>query len=280
MADEWLKKTTRPVKVAQIDTTAPNVARVWNYMAGGKDNFEADRKAARQLIAVAPILSEVVPATRAFHRRAIQFLVQAGIRQFLDVGAGMPTAGTTHDVAQVIAAGARVVYVDDDPVVLAHARALLPSSMEGVTSYIDADVREPDKIIAEASATLDFHEPMAVILDILTFITGPGDAGKIVRTLRDAVAPGSYLVVMHPASDLDPSMQAAARQWNRLAASPGTLRSRAEVTALAEGMQLVEPGVVEVTQWRPDEPSAPAPESDERAAGTREVPLYGFVARK
>jgi hypothetical protein len=269
MADEWLKRTTRPVKVIQIDASAPNVARVWNYLVGGRDNFEADRRAARQLIAVAPVMAEVGPATRAFHRRVVRYLSAAGVRQFLDVGTGMPTAGNTHDLAQGVAPDSRIVYVDNDAIVLSHARALLTSSTEGATSYIDADAREPGKIVEEARETLDFHQPVAVILiDILNFITGD-TADEIVRTLMDAVAAGSYLVVMQPASDLDPSLQAAAMRWNQIAPTPVALRTLAEVTTWTQGLDLVEPGVVQVTQWRPD---------DGESGGV--MPLYGFVARK
>jgi hypothetical protein len=275
VADEWLKQTTRPVKVAQVDTTAPNVARVWNYLVGGRDHFEADRKAARQLIAVSPVMADVGPAARAFHRRMVRFLTEAGIRQFLDVGTGMPAAGSTHDIAQELAADSRIVYVDNDPVVLAHARALLTSSLEGTTSYIDADAREPGRIIEEASTTLDFSRPLAVILsDILNFITSTEMVGEIVRTLRDAIAPGGYLAVMHPASDLDPTMVAAAEHWNQIAPTPITVRSRAEVAAWADGLELLDPGVVQVPRWRPDEGQASEP------GPAPVVPLYGFVAMK
>jgi SAM-dependent methyltransferase len=247
------------------------VARVWNYLVGGRDNFEADRKAARQLISAAPVMSEVGPATRAFHQRAVRFAAQAGIRQFLDIGTGMPTAGNTHDIAQAIAPECRIVYVDNDPVVLAHARALLTSAREGATSYIDADARDVDAIVTAAAPTLDFSQPVAVILiDILNFI--PGDeAGDVVRALRDVVAPGSHLAVTQPANDLDPLLEDAARRWNQISTTPVTLRSRAEVTHWADGLEIIEPGVVQVTQWRPEAQNAPA---------ATVMPLYAFVARK
>ena len=271
MADEWLKKTTRPVKVSQIDTTAPNVARVWNYLVGGRDNFEADRRAARQLIVLSPVIGQVGPAARAFHRRVIRFLtLEAGIRQFLDIGTGMPTAGNTHEIAQEAARQSRIVYVDNDPLVLAHGRALLTSTVEGVASYVEADAADPAAILEEARATLDFGQPVAVVLlDVLNFIEDGARVGEILRTLRAAMAPGSYLAVMHPASDLDASLAAAARRWNQMAATPVVLRSRAEVAGWAEGLDLVEPGVVPVTWWRPEDTGPPAT-----------VPLYGFVARK
>lgn len=270
MADEWLKGTTRPVKVTQIDATVPNVARVWNYLVGGRDNFEADRKAARQLISVAPAMAEVAPASRAFHGRAVRFLTEAGIRQFLDVGTGLPTAGNTHDVAQAAAPESRIVYVDNDPIVLSHARALLTSSDEGATSYIDADAHDPGAIISQARATLDFSQPVAVIMiDVLNFIQGADTVAGIIGTLVDALLPGSYLVVMQPASDLDPSLATAAVRWNQIAPTPVVLRERAEVVSWVKELELVEPGVVQVNQWRPDEDTSP-----------QGLPLYGFVARK
>jgi hypothetical protein len=269
VTDEWLKGTTRPVRVTQINATTPNVARVWNYLVGGRDNFDADRKAAHQLITVSPVMAEVAPATRAFHRRAVRFLAEAGIRQFLDIGTGMPTAGNTHDVAQAVAPESRIVYVDNDQLVLSHARALLTSSPQGATSYIDADARDPQAIISQAQATLDFSLPVAVILiDILNFIPGADAAAGIIRTLLGALIPGSYLVVMQPASDLDPSLETAAVRWNQIAPTPVVLRGRAEVASWTDGLELIEPGVVQVDDWRPDEEASP-----------RGMPLYGFVAR-
>jgi len=269
VADEWLKETTRPFRVTQVDASAPNVARVWNFLVGGRDNFEADRKAARQLISVSPVMAEVAPATRAFHGRAVRFLAEAGIRQFLDIGTGMPTAGNTHDVAQAVAPESRIVYVDNDQIVLSHARALLTSSEQGATSYIDADARDPQTIISQAQATLDFAQPVAVILiDILNFIQGADTAARIIQTLLAALIPGSYLVVMQPASDLDPSLATAAVRWNQIAPTPVVLRERAEVVSWADGLDLIEPGVVQVEQWRPDEDTP-----------SRSTPLYGFVAR-
>jgi hypothetical protein len=275
MAEEWLKRTTRPVKMAQVDTTAPNVARVWNYLIGGRDNFEVDRRTARQLIAASPVMAQVGPVTRAFHGRVVRFLAEAGIRQFLDIGTGLPTAGNTHDIAQDVAPQSRIVYVDNDPIVLTHARALLTSHPEGATSFIEADAREPQAIIEEAGLTLDLGQPAAVILiGILNFITGTEMVAEIVRTLRDAMATGSYFAVMQPASDLDPTLVEAALRWNQMAPTQITLRSRAEVAAWADGLELLEPGVVQVPSWRPDKEQPPGAEPP------RVMPLYGFVARK
>jgi S-adenosyl methyltransferase len=242
-------------------------------MVGGKDNFEADRAAARALMEVAPVIRAAAPASRAFLGRAVRYLVgQAGIRQFLDIGTGLPTAGNTHEVAQAVAPECRVVYVDNDPVVLSHARALLTSSPQGVTSYIDADARDPGTILAEAGAVLDFGTPLAIMMvDLLDFIEDDTAAAAAVSALIDAVPPGSYLAIMHPASDLDPALAEAERLWNQLAAQRVRLRSREAVAGFLAGLELVEPGLVTVPQWRPD-PGQPAPEEA--------IPLYAAVARK
>ena len=242
-------------------------------MVGGKDNFEADREAARQLIAAAPVIRIAAPASRAFLRRAVRYLAgQAGIRQFLDIGTGLPTAGNTHEVAQSVAPRCRVVYVDNDPVVLTHARALLTSAPEGATSYIDADARDVDTIIGQAGATLDFRDPIAIMMvDLLNFIEDDAAVRSTIEALIAAVPSGSYLAVMHPASDLDPALVEAERRWNELAAQRVRLRSREAVTGWLAGLEPVEPGLVTVPEWRPD-PGEPKP-------GTI-IPLYAVVARK
>ncbi len=257
----------------RIDTSLANVARAWNYMVGGKDNFEADRAAARQLIAAAPVISVAAPASRAFLRRAVRYLAgPAGIRLFLDIGTGLPTAGNTHEVAQAVTPDCLVAYVDNDPVVLTHARALLTSAPEGVTSYIDADARDPGAILAQAGSVLDFGQPVAVIMvDLLNFIEDDQVAGAAVATLVRAVPSGSFLAIMHPASDLDPALLEAERRWNQLAAQRVRLRSREQVAGYLAGLELVEPGLVTVPEWRP-EPGEP---------GTGQmIPLYAAVARK
>jgi S-adenosyl methyltransferase len=257
----------------RIDVSLANTARAWNYMVGGKDNFEADRAAARQLIAAAPVISVAAPASRAFLGRVVRHLVgTAGITQFLDVGTGLPTAGNTHEVAQAVEPRCRVVYVDNDPVVLVHARALLTSSAAGATSYIDADARDPETIIAQASQTLDFGERIAVIMvDLLNFIEDDDAVAAMVSALMAAVPPGSYLAIMHPASDLDPDLLEAERRWNKLAAQRVKLRSRQDLAGLLAGLELVEPGLVTVPEWRP-QAGEPAPD--------QLIPLYGVVARK
>ncbi len=262
-----------PASAPRIDTSLANIARAWNYMVGGKDNFEIDRQAARQLMEVAPVIRVAAPASRAFLRRTVRYLAgDAGIRQFLDIGTGLPTAGNTHEVAQSVAPECRVVYVDNDPVVLVHARALLTSDPGGVTSYIDADARDPGRIIAEAGMTLDFREPVAIMMvDLLNFIEDDEMVGSILSALTAAVTAGSYLAIMHPASDLDPALLEAERRWNQLASQRVRLRSRDDVTCLLAGLDLVEPGLVTVPEWRP-EPGETVP--------AQLIPLYGVVARK
>ena len=273
MTDEARLTPVLQASAPRIDPSRANVARAWNYMVGGKDNFEVDREAARQLMEVAPVIRAAAPASRAFLGRAVRYLAgESGIRQFLDVGTGLPTAGNTHEVAQSVAPECRVVYVDNDPVVLTHARALLTSLPEGVTSYIDADAREPGTIISQAGMTLNFGLPVAVMMvDLLNFIDDDEVADSTVSALIEAVPPGSYLAIMHPASDLDPALLEAERRWNQLAAQRVKLRSRQEVTGFLAGLELVEPGLVTVPEWRPEQ-GAPAP--------AELIPLYGAVARK
>jgi hypothetical protein len=271
VTDDWLRATTRQVKLAQIDTTVPNVARVWNYLVGGRDNFDADRRAARQLVTVAPVMGDVAHASRAFLRRVVRYLAgEAGIRQFLDIGTGIPTAGNTHEIAQQVAPECRIVYVDHDPMVLVHARALLRSSPEGVTSYIDADARDPGKIIAGAQDTLDFSEPVAIVMiDVLNFIEGTREVGAIIRTLLDAVPSGSYLALMQPAVDED--LLIAQRRWNQISPVRVWLRDRDEVASWLTGLDLAAPGIVDVDKWRPADGDPEYPDG---------MPLYGAVARK
>jgi hypothetical protein len=273
VTDGWLKGAAHAVSMPRIDITVANTARAWNYMVGGKDNFEADREAVRQLIAAAPVIGIAAPASRAFLFRAVRYLAdEVGIRQFLDIGTGIPTAGNTHEVAQSVAPECRIVYVDNDPVVLTHARALLRSCPEGVTSYVDADARDPGKILTEARATLDFREPIAIMMvDLLNFIGDDATVSSTLSALIAAVPSGSYLTIMHPASDLDPALLEAERRWNLLASQRVKLRSREQVSGFLTGLELVEPGLVTVPEWRPDA-GDPVP--------TEMIPLYGVVARK
>jgi hypothetical protein len=268
VTEEWLKATSRLVKPAQVDSSLPNVARVWNFLVGGRDNFEADRRAARQLLAVAPVIAQVALASRAFLGRTVTYLAaEAGIRQFLDIGTGIPAAGNTHEVAQAVDPSCRVVYVDNDPVVLTHARAKLRSAAEGATSYIDADARDTKAIMDGAGATLDLAQPVGVIMiDILNFLE---DAGDVLERTVAAVPGGSYLAVMQPVRD--ERLASAARRWNQLAAIPVFLRDPAQVGRWLAGLELIEPGIVEVQDWR-------AGPGDPECRGG--VPLLGAVARK
>jgi S-adenosyl methyltransferase len=268
VSEDWFKAVSRPLPPAQVDSSVPNVARVWNYLVGGRDNFEADRQAARQLLAVAPAMELVALASRAFLRRTVTYLAaEAGIRQFLDIGPGIPAAGNTHEVAQAVDPSCRVVYVDNDPVVLSHARAGLRSAPEGATSYIDADARDTAAIVAGAAAILDFTRPVGVVLiDILNFLE---DAADVVSRTVAAVPAGSYLAVMQPVGD--ERLSQAAQRWNASGAIPVYLRSPEQVARWFAPLELVEPGVVEVHQWRPE------PGDQEYPDG---LPLLGAVARK
>jgi hypothetical protein len=268
VTEEWLKAASRPIRAPRVDPSRPNVARVWNYLVGGRDNFEADRQAARQLVAAAPVMEQVAPASRAFLGRAVTYLAaEAGIRQFLDIGTGMPTAGNTHEVAQAVDPSCRIVYVDNDPVVLSHARAGLRSADEGATGYLDADARDTRAVIAGAGATLDLARPVGVIMiDILNFLE---DAADVVARLAAAVPAGSYLAVMQPSSD--ERLTVAARRWNQLAAIPVFLRDHDQVARWFAGLELVDPGIIEVHKWRPDPGDQDFPEG---------MPLLGAVARK
>jgi trans-aconitate methyltransferase len=241
------------VDMLKIDGSVPHSARVWNYLVGGKDWFESDRQAAEQICAALPVLGDVARYGREFLVRAMRYLAgEAGLRQFLDIGTGVPTANNTHEVAQSIAPDSRIVYVDNDPIVLAHARSLLTSTTEGATDYIDADVHDPDTILREAARTLDFSQPVGLMLiGIMNFVVDDDKARAIVARLRDAVVPGSYLTIQHPASE-DAGMVECIRRWNQVGKDPLTHRTKAAVSAYFEGMELIEPGVVTLNEWRPD----------------------------
>jgi SAM-dependent methyltransferase len=241
-----------------FDTTVPHPSRMYDYLLGGKDNFAADREAAEQLVAISPATRKAVRENRAFLGRAVRYLAgEAGVRQFLDIGTGIPAADNTHEVAQRIAAGSRTVYVDNDPIVLAHARALLTSAHAGTVSYVDSDLRDLDTILEAARKRLDFGAPVAIMLVmILHLIPDSDDPWRIVRRLVDAVAPGSYLVVSHPARDVQADTVAAiTKHVNQLMpATPMTLRRRAEVGRFFGGLDVLPPGLVSQNRWRPDRP--------------------------
>jgi hypothetical protein len=239
----------------KFDTGTPHTARVWNYWLGGKDNYAADRAAGDEVITFVPDIVNSARANRAFLGRAVRFLVgEAGIRQFLDVGTGIPTANNTHEVAQAVAPECRIVYVDNDPVVLVHARALLTSTPEGATDYIEADARDPDAILRAAARTLDFDQPVAVMmLGILNHIIDDGEAHAVVNRLLDAVPAGSYLVIGHPTEEVHgEKMAESMRLWNERGGTPIRSRNRKELAQFFEGMELLEPGVVSCSRWRPE----------------------------
>lgn len=254
-----------------IDVSVAHQARVYNYLLGGKDHFAADREVGEKILQVNPDVVTGTRANRAFLGRAVRFLAtEAGIRQFLDIGTGIPSANNTHEVAQGVAPESRVVYVDNDPIVLAHARALLTSAPGGRTAYLDADANDPDTILARAAVTLDFSQPVAIML--LAIVQVLDDPYGLTSRLLSAVPAGSFLVISVPASDIQPEAQAATIRLTRDASGVTvTFRDHAEVTRFFDGLELLEPGVVPVNYWRPG-PGGPDP------AG--EVPAYAAVGRK
>jgi len=271
--DGWLTAPLPAGEPAEIDTSVAHPARVYDYWLGGKDNFAADREAGDPVLAATPGLRERVQANRAFLVRTVRYLTaEAGIRQFLDIGTGIPAANNTHEVAQQAAPDSRVVYVDNDPIVLTHARALLAGGREGSIQYIDGDVRDVASIIAAAAKTLDFTQPTALmLLGVLHLIQDVEGPYEIVATLMDALPSGSYLVISHPASDIHPGQAEAQRRYNERVSTPQTLRTRAEVARFFEGLDLVPPGLVYVHTWRP------GPDDIVPPGG---VSAYGGVARK
>jgi len=256
-----------------FDTSVPHIARVYDYWLGGKDNFPADRAMGERTIAAYPNLVHSVRANRAFLARTVRYLAaEAGIRQFLDIGTGIPTADNTHEVAQRVAPQCRIVYVDHDPVVLAHAKQLLTSTPQGASAYLDGDLRDPAAILAAAADTLDFGQPVAVMLiAVLHFIGDDAEASAIVNRLMGACVPGSFVTISHVASDIDAEQIAEmVRRLNETTAEKTTTRDRAGVTRLFGGLELVEPGVIRAAEWRPD--------TDAEAASP--AALWGGVARK
>ena len=274
--DDWRRAATAEQMrsiVRTIDPSVAHIARIQDYWLGGKDHFEADRLAGDEAIAQLPDMVASVRNTRAFLGRTVRFLAQEqGIRQFLDVGTGIPTASNTHEVAQRAAPASRIVYVDNDPMVLAHARALLTSSAEGRCAYIDADIRDPENILDTAAEVIDFTEPVGVVLmAVLQFVPDDDNPYELVRRLMAAVPAGSYLVISHPAADLQAAAMAGmATRLNQLMAQRVKPRTKAEVTAFFDGLDLVQPGVIRCPEWRPERP--------EDAAG--KSTMWGGVAEK
>jgi len=275
MSGDWSQGSSRTSGPApgDLDTSVPHIARVYDYWLGGKDNFAVDREAAEQVIAAYPGILRDVRAQRAFLSNAVSYLAGvAGIRQFLDIGTGIPTANNTHEVAQAVEPGCRVVYVDNDPMVLTHARALLVG-VTAPTAYVDADLRDTGKVLAEAAQLLDFSKPVAVMLiSVLHLIPDEDDPHAIVTRLMDAVPSGSWLALSHPARDVHTQqVTEAASRFNQLARAKATLRTRAEILRFFDGLELLEPGLVQVHQWRP---GLAAPGHRQEAAG------YCGLARK
>ncbi|MBO4160735.1 MULTISPECIES: SAM-dependent methyltransferase [Micromonospora] len=277
--------TDAPTGAAQhpsdrIDTSVAHPARRYNYWLGGKDNFQADRDSGDAMAAAFPTIRTAALENRRFLQRAVAHLArEAGIRQFLDIGTGIPTANNTHEVAQSVAPQSRVVYVDNDPIVLAHARALLTSSPEGATAYIDADLREPEKILhhPELRRTLDLGQPVALMLvAILHFVGEAEDPYAVVRRLLAELPPGSYLAASHATYDhLPPDVAEAARETTRAGNPPGgiNLRSRDDFARFFDGLEVVEPGFVSVARWRAEAEPQPRPTVDE-------VSMYCALGRK
>jgi len=240
-----------------VDIKRANVARVYDYLLGGSHNFLADQDLGRAIAAVEPNARAGARANRDFLGRAVRLLADAGIRQFLDIGSGIPTQGNVHEVAQLADPAARVVYADIDPVAIAHSRAILAGNQNA--TIIDADLREPEKILAEHAAgrLIDFTQPTGLLLvAVLHFISDAEDPWEIVATLRDALAPGSYLVLCHATNESKPTVaQAAEKVYNRSVATQAHTRSRANIQRFFDGFDLVDPGLVYIPQWRPESAS-------------------------
>ena len=263
---------------SRFDPEVPHPARVYNFWLGGKDHFPADRKAAREVMRARPQVVEGARANRAFLARVVRYLAaEAGVRQFLDIGTGLPAPDSTHEVAQSVARDCRIVYADNDPLVLAHARALLTGTREGACGYVDADVRDTGTILAQATQTLDFTKPVAVLLlAILPLIPAADSPAAIVARLAQGLAPASYVAISHLTADFAPdAVTAAADAYNALAPIPVTARSHTEVTALFGTLPLVAPGVVPIAEWRPNGASQLAQPAD-LYAGLARTPARGM----
>lgn len=257
-----------------IDTTVSHSARIWDYWLKGKDNYAVDREVGDRIEEMLPDIVRQAREDRLFLGRVVRYLAgEAGIRQFLDIGTGLPTADNTHQVAQRVAPESKVVYVDNDPLVLAHARALLTSTPEGTTDYIHADMHDPGNILAGASRTLDFGQPVAItMLGVLWHVMDNNEAYAIVGHLMEVMPSGSYLALNHPTLEVTGEKMATAIQyWNQYGKPPGTYRTPDELARFFDGMELVEPGVVSITRWRPEATASGEPE---------EIDQFGGVGRK
>jgi O-methyltransferase involved in polyketide biosynthesis len=258
----------------EIDTTVSHSARIWDYWLGGKENYPVDREVGDRIAATFPDIVEHARMDRAFLGRAVRYFAgEAGIRQFLDIGTGLPTVDNTHEVAQRVAPESRIVYVDNDPLVLVHARALLTSAPEGATDFVDIDLHDPAGVIEAAQRTLDFSRPIAItMLGVLWHIVDDDEAQAIIDQYIDAVPPGSYLAVAHPTIEVTGERMAEAiRYWNEFGKPPGIHRSPRQIAAFFSRLELVEPGVVSCTRWRPEATPFGEPE---------EMDLFCAVGRK
>jgi SAM-dependent methyltransferase len=238
----------------EIDTSVAHPARVYDFWLGGKDNFAADREAGQAVVDANPGILPAVRSNRAFLVRVVQYLVgEVGLRQILDIGTGLPSANNVHEVAQSVAPDTKVVYVDNDPIVLVHAHALLTGE-PGTIDYLDADLRDPEGILASAAQTLDFDQPIALILLMtLQFVHGDDDPYAVVKTLVDALPSGSYLVISHPARDDETGIaNAATSRYNEKVSTAMVRRTPAEILRFFDGLELVEPGLVGLGEWRPE----------------------------
>jgi hypothetical protein len=257
----------------RLDTATAHSARIWNYWLGGKDNFAVDRAVGDEILGILPDVADLARASRGFLERSVTFLAESGVRQFLDIGTGLPTANNTHEVAQAIAPESRIVYVDNDPLVLVHARALLVGTPEGASSYVDADLREPGRILDEAALTLDLDQPVAVtLMGILHHVTDTAQAKAILDELMAAMPSGSYLALSHATNVIHgAASDDVVKQWNEVGGEPILLRSPEEIAGFCAGLDIVPPGVVSVARWRASEVDGALPP---------EVDEFGVVARK
>ncbi|MGC9539854.1 SAM-dependent methyltransferase [Streptomyces sp. UG1] len=256
----------------KIDSSVPHSARIWNYWLGGKDNYPVDEAAGDAFRELFPGITDLARGSRAFLGRAVRHLAgEAGIRQFLDIGTGLPTADNTHEIAQRVTSEARIVYVDNDPLVLAHARALLTSTPQGATDYLDADLHDPQTILREAAKTLDFSRPVALtLMQVSGHIADYDEARSIVRQLLEALPSGSYLA-FNDSVDTNEANAEATRRYNESGAVPYFLRSPEQLEGFFDGLEVLEPGVVPLAEWRPDPGAGGAP---------AEVIALGGVGRK
>jgi hypothetical protein len=257
---------------AKLNTSEPHSARVWNYLLGGKDNYPADREVGEVILKMFPDIAHLARLQRLFLARAVNYLArEEGVRQFLDIGTGLPTADNTHEVAQRVAPESRIVYVDNDPLVLVHAQALLTSAPGGVTDYIEADVRNPEVILAGAAKTLDFDQPVALMmLGILGQLPNSDNPQAVLNALMDPLPSGSFLA-LSDGTDTSKSLNDAIATYNQNSASSYHLRSPEQIARFFDGLDLVEPGVVPITFWRPDPTDIGGPE---------DIEAYGGIGRK